>query len=113
VYQTTNPMSIKTYTVYILKCSDGTYYTGMTSNLSQRMEQHEFGAFEKAYTFSRRPVSLQFIAEFIYVYDAIEFEKKIKRWSGQKKAALIAQNIDKLKELASCRNITRYVNSAG
>ncbi len=99
---------MKHYHVYILLCSDGTYYTGMTSNLEQRMQQHNEGHFPKAYTARRRPLQLQFLATFSYVYDAIEFEKKLKGWSGQKKRALIEGDIDRLKELAQCRNLSHY-----
>ncbi len=99
---------MKHYHVYILLCSDGTYYTGMTSNLEQRMQQHNEAHFPKAYTARRRPLQLQFLATFSYVYDAIEFEKKLKGWSGQKKKALIEGDIDRLKELAQCRNLSHY-----
>jgi len=102
-------MSYKIYCVYILKCSDNTYYTGMTSNLEQRILQHQVGAFQNSYTYTRRPLILQFIAEFTNVWDAIELEKRIKKWSGQKKKALIDGNIDKLKVLAACRNLTHYL----
>jgi len=104
-------MSYKIYCVYILKCSDNTYYTGMTSHLEHRILQHQEGAFQNSYTYTRRPVILQFIAEFTNVWDAIELEKRIKKWSGQKKKALIDGNIEKLKALAACRNLTHYLGS--
>jgi len=105
-------MSYKVYSVYILKCSDNTYYTGMTSNLEQRIFQHEEGTFVDSYTYKRRPVVLQFIAEFTNVTDAIELERRIKKWSGQKKKALIEGNIHKLKELAACKNLTHYLGDS-
>lgn len=40
------------YTVYILECSDGSYYTGSTTDLAKRLTEHETGADEKAYTFN-------------------------------------------------------------
>jgi len=43
--------------VYILRCADGSYYTGHTDNLEQRIGQHNAGAIE-GYTHSRRPVTL-------------------------------------------------------
>ena len=62
----------KEYHVYILHCSDGTYYTGMTSNLENRMIQHNEAEFPKAYTARRRPLKLEFVATFSSVFDAIE-----------------------------------------
>ena len=99
---------LKEYHVYILFCSDGTYYTGMTSNLENRMLQHENAEFPRAYTARRRPLKLEFTATFSKVYDAIEFEKRIKKWSSQKKKALVDGDFDRLKDLSQCRNLTNY-----
>jgi putative endonuclease len=49
------------------------------------------------------------VATFSSVFDAIELEKKLKGWSGQKKKALIDGDITHLKELAKCRNVSRFV----
>jgi len=46
------------YYVYILKCADGSYYTGSTDDLSKRIWQHQEGVTPGSYTFSRRPVEL-------------------------------------------------------
>ncbi len=86
--------------VYILKCADNTYYTGVTSNLSQRFFQHEVGHFPDCYTFKRRPVTLAFYAEFTDITIAIQKEKQIKKWSKAKKEALILGNYDDLPNLA-------------
>ena len=86
--------------VYILKCSDSTYYTGVTSNLTQRMFQHNSGFYPDCYTFSRRPVALVFYAEFTDINFAIEKEKQIKKWSKAKKEALIRGEFDTLPNLA-------------
>ena len=86
--------------VYILKCSDNTYYTGVTSNLSQRVFQHENGFFQDCYTFNRRPVLLVFYAEFTDITIAIQKEKQIKKWSKAKKEALILGAFDDLPNLA-------------
>jgi putative endonuclease len=99
---------MKIYYLYILKCSDGTFYTGMTNDLERRMNEHELGTKTDSYTFSRRPLELQFYEEFTDVNQAIEFEKKIKKWSAMKKQALIDKNYDKLKDLAVCRNETHF-----
>ena len=52
-------MGNKKYVTYILRCNDGSYYTGVTDNLEKRMLQHEMGeADEFSYTYTRRPVVL-------------------------------------------------------
>ena len=86
--------------VYILKCSDSTYYTGVTSNLSNRLIEHQEGKHLKSYTYSRRPNELKFYAEFTDINVAIATEKQIKKWSKSKKQALINNEFDKLPNLA-------------
>ena len=90
----------KIYFVYILKCSDESYYTGITSNLNKRILEHQSGKYSDSYTSSRLPVELVFYADFTNVGMAIEFEKKIKKWSRAKKEALINDEFDKLPNLA-------------
>ncbi|RCW91527.1 GIY-YIG nuclease family protein [Winogradskyella arenosi] len=86
--------------VYILKCSDNSYYTGLTSNLTNRLEQHETGKHKESYTYSRRPVQLVFYAEFTDITLAIQTEKQIKKWSRAKKEALIDGDYAALPNLA-------------
>ncbi|QBZ98851.1 GIY-YIG nuclease family protein [Flavobacterium sangjuense] len=86
--------------VYILKCSDNTYYTGVTSKLTQRMFQHNSGYFPDCYTFKRRPLQLVFYCEFTDINLAFEKEKQIKKWSKAKKEALINGEFDVLVNLA-------------
>lgn len=86
--------------VYILKCSDCTYYTGITSNLEKRFEEHVSGKDPHSYTFKKRPVELVFYAEFTDINLAIEKEKQIKSWSRAKKEALIDGRYDDLPNLA-------------
>lgn len=86
--------------VYILKCTDNTYYTGVTSNLSKRFEEHQNGIHKNSYTFKRRPLELVFYAEFTDINSAIEKEKQIKKWSKAKKEALINGEFDSLVNLA-------------
>jgi putative endonuclease len=75
--------------VYILKCSDKSYYTGITSNLESRMFKHNLGFYPDCYTFRRRPLELVFYCEFTDINMAIEKEKQIKKWSRAKKEAVI------------------------
>lgn len=85
--------------VYILECSDRTYYTGITSNLEKRVFEHKFGIHQDSYTFSRRPLKLVFYCEFTDINMAIEKEKQIK-WSRVKKEALIKGDYWALPNLA-------------
>jgi len=73
---------------YILRCSDGAYYTGHTDNLEQRIGQHQLGEIP-GFTSERRPVQLVFSQEFSAREEALSAELKIKSWSRAKKEALI------------------------
>ena len=86
--------------VYILKCFDNSYYTGVTSNLSQRMFQHDTAFYPDCYTANKRPLELVFYAEFTDINMAIEKEKQIKKWSRLKKEALINGDYEALPNLA-------------
>ena len=86
--------------VYILKCSDNTYYTGITSNIEKRIKEHQSGVYNESYTYKRRPVELIYYAEFTSIEVAIEKEKQIKKWSKAKKEALINNEFKKLPNLA-------------
>ncbi|SHI40018.1 GIY-YIG nuclease family protein [Algibacter luteus] len=91
---------MKIYFVYILKCSDGAYYTGFTSDLEKRYLEHKTGKHKESYTFSRTPISLEFYAEFTEPSIAINTEKQIKKWSKAKKEALINNEFEKLPNLS-------------
>jgi len=86
--------------VYILQCADGSYYTGVTSNLTKRFYEHKAGVHPGSYTFSRRPLQLVFYCEFTDINLAIDKEKQIKKWSKAKKEALINDDYDALVNLA-------------
>jgi len=86
--------------VYILKCSDNAYYTGVTSNLNKRLIEHKSGKHIDSYTYKRRPVELKFYAEFTDINLAISSEKQIKKWSKAKKEALINNEFEKLPNLS-------------
>ena len=97
---------MKTYYVYILKCSDELTYTGITNNVSRRFVEHQRGLNKNCFTYKRRPLELIFHQVFNHVEQAIYFEKKIKKWSGKKKLALANDDFDMIKILAECRNAT-------
>jgi putative endonuclease len=96
--------------VYILQCSDNTYYTGMTNNLDKRFLEHSSGLDTKCYTYSRRPLKLVYFISCATPIQAITLEKKIKGWSRAKKEALINKNWNVLHELSKCRNETSHEN---
>ena len=72
-------MIIKYLYVYIVKCNDGTYYTGVTNNVDKRLVEHNTGKNTESYTHSRRPVKLVFCELFINYNLAIEWETRIKK----------------------------------
>jgi predicted GIY-YIG superfamily endonuclease len=80
---------------YILLCADGSYYTGCTTNLEQRLGQHQAGEID-GYTSLRRPVRLVWSEEYQTIQDAIAAERQVKGWSRRKKAALIERRHEAL-----------------
>lgn len=83
-------MEKKNY-VYILKCSDGTFYTGWTTDIEARVKTHNSGSGAK-YTRGRRPVSLIYYEELPDRSAALKREAAIKRLPRNKKLELIASN---------------------
>ena len=89
--------------LYILKCADGSFYTGTTrASLEQRIVQHQAGEFD-GYTSMRRPVKLVFSESFERITDAIESERRIKGWPRAKKEALIAGDFTRVRAAAARR----------
>jgi putative endonuclease len=74
---------------YMLRCSDGRYYTGHTEDLEVRLAQHKQGYFRTCWTFKRRPVELVWSEAFPTRYEALEAERMVGGWSAAKKEALI------------------------
>ena len=74
--------------MYILECSDGSYYTGSTNNLELRLTQHQNGLGAN-HTKKRLPVKLVYFEEFMRIDEAFYREKQIQGWSRKKKEALI------------------------
>ncbi len=88
---------------YILKCADGSFYTGHTDNLEQRIAQHKSGYYT-GYTYKRRPVNLVWSESVPTRLQAQEAEKQIKGWSRAKKQALIDGNWALLSNLSKNRS---------
>ena len=97
---------MKLYYVYIVECSDNSFYVGISSNLEKRLVQHNIGIKKDAYTYSRRPVTLKWVEAFTDPQKAITVEKQIKGWSRRKKIALIEADWDKL--VLYSRNYAEY-----
>ena len=95
--------------VYILKCSDETFYTGSTKDLELRINQHQNGIGAK-YTAKRLPVKLIYFEEFTSISEAFYREKQIQGWSRKKKLTLIEGKIEDLPKLSQCKNDTRFNN---
>ena len=90
---------MRTVWVYILRCADGSYYTGHTANLEKRIAEHQSGE-GSAWTKRRRPVELVFSQEMPDHDSAFLAERQIKGWSRAKKEALITEQWDLLRWLA-------------
>lgn len=74
--------------VYMLRCADGTLYTGWTNHLPKRVEAHNRGKGAK-YTKPRRPVTLVYYESFLTKQEAMSRECAIKRLSRKEKLRLV------------------------
>ena len=87
------------FVLYILECSDGSFYIGHTDDLDKRLEQHDQGK-GCAYTSARRPLKLIHAQGFETRYEALAMERKLKGWSRAKKLAYMAGNWEAVGALA-------------
>lgn len=76
------------YFVYILKCGDGTLYTGITNDLEKRLAKHRDGSGAK-YTRAKGAVALAYSERVASRGAALKREAEIKKWPRAKKLALI------------------------
>ena len=88
-----------THFFYILKCSDGSFYVGSTTNLENRVKTHNQGK-GATYTSKRRPVQLVYHEQFKSFDDAVKRERQVKKWSRAKKEALIRGEMETLGKLS-------------
>ena len=80
--------------VYIVECADGSLYTGYTTNISRRINEHNYSTTRCAkYTRSRRPVRLKYYEEYDTVSAALRREHQIKKMSRKKKIELIEKKM--------------------
>ena len=85
--------------VYILHCADGSYYTGHTDNLENRMAGHQSGEY-KGYTSTRLPVKLLWSQECATRLEALSAEQQIKGWSRKKKEAMMRGDWKAVRQIA-------------
>ncbi|MEM9168800.1 MAG: GIY-YIG nuclease family protein [Pseudomonadota bacterium] len=88
--------------VYMLQCSDGSFYVGkyQGDDLQTRVDEHNAAKYPTAYTARRRPVTLVWSDWFSRYDDAAAFERRLKGWSRVKKQALIRNDQRTLKAAA-------------
>ena len=87
--------------IYILRCVDGSYYTGITRrSVEERLSEHMQGLIPGCYTDARRPVKLMFSEHYERIDEAIATERRIKGWSRAKKEAYMRGDFPALVELA-------------
>ena len=93
-------IKIKWCWVYIIKCSDSTLYTGITTNLKRRLEEHNHSPLGAKYTHGRRPVKLVYSKKFKNKSLASKEEARIKKLSRKEKSkATIIPKVEKVVDL--------------
>ena len=92
--------------IYMLKCADGSYYVGQTTNIEKRLAEHQNGTYQ-GYTSSRRPVTLMWHEHVQTDDDAFRLERKLKGWTRAKKEALIAGDFTQLHQIVRNERVMR------
>ena len=90
---------MKSFFMYMLQCSDGSYYIGHTDDIDRRIIAHMQGQVS-GYTKTRIPVKLVYVQDFMTRDEAINAEQQIKGWSRKKKEALIRDDWEEIKKLS-------------
>lgn len=95
--------------MYILRCSDDSYYTGSTIDLGKRLVEHQNGKGAN-HTKKRLPVELVYFEQYNRIDFAFYREKQVQGWSRKKKEALIDGFHGKLHEYSVCQNESHFEN---
>jgi predicted GIY-YIG superfamily endonuclease len=95
--------------MYILECSDGSYYIGSTKQIEVRLHQHQNGE-GAIYTKNRLPVKLVYLEHYPRIDAAFAREKQVQGWSRKKRQALINGKQNDLFGLSECKNETHSKN---
>ncbi len=85
--------------MYILECSDGSYYTGSTKDIDRRVQQHQNGEGAN-HTKKRLPVKLLYYEHYNRIDTAFYREKQVQGWSRAKKEALMSEELEELPGLS-------------
>jgi len=85
--------------VYIVQCRDGTYYTGYTKNLENRIALHKSGKGAK-YVKYKLPAELVYAKEYRYYKSALNEEKRIKQLKREQKSELVRSYAENNREIA-------------
>lgn len=88
--------------IYLLECSNGSYYTGSTTDLIKRIKEHNSGIGAN-YTRKHAPIELVYFEEFPTIEMAFQKEKQIQNWSNSKKKALIKGDWEELRRLSRAK----------
>ena len=75
--------------LYVLQCSDGTYYTGVTTNIKRRLKEHNNSKLGAKYTRARRPVEIVYVSEYDNRSSAQKAEYKFKQLTRKQKESII------------------------
>ena len=88
------------YFFYILRCSDSSLYCGMTSNLENRLKEHNSSGSKGAkYLRAKKPVSVVYKETYPDIKTATNRELQVKKWTKAKKEALVVGDLELLKRL--------------
>ncbi len=96
------------YFVYILECSDDSFYIGLSKDLVKCFEEHLDRKYPDDYTYSRHPLKLAYYETIPFYREAVARQKQLKGWSRAKKKALIEGNFHKLQLLSQCQNMSHH-----
>jgi putative endonuclease len=92
----------KPFWVYILRCAEGSYYTGHTDDLDLRVAKHQLGEID-GYTSTRRPIELVYAQECATREEALSAELQIKGWGRKKKEAMMRGDWNEVRRLAASK----------
>jgi putative endonuclease len=80
------------YFLYLIRCGDGTIYTGITTDVRRRFKEHQAGSGGR-YTKAKKAVKVLYIEKFPTRSAAMKRESEIKKWRREKKLNLIESNL--------------------
>ena len=83
---------MKKWDMYVVECSDGTLYTGITTDINRRLNEHNYGDKAAKYTRSRRPVKLLMTKQFASHSTAAKAEHRFKKLTRNRKFEIINES---------------------